>query len=57
MAEAMDRCVKPSKGIILPETMSPDAAPTSPLKEVTKMLARVGKEAPDFELAAFCEEV
>ena len=55
MADAIDRCVKPSKGIILPETMSPDAASASPPKEVPKMLARVGKVAPDFELAAFCE--
>ena len=55
MSEAVDRCVKPSRGIIMPETMIPQAGSTIPTKEVPKMLARVGKEAPDFELAAFCE--
>ncbi len=55
MAEPVDKCVKPSKGVIMPVALSPETAPASPQKEVTKMLARVGKEAPDFELPAYHE--
>jgi peroxiredoxin (alkyl hydroperoxide reductase subunit C) len=54
MSEPVDKCVKPSKGVILPQA-APEVEPTSPAKEVSKMLAKVGKEAPDFELPAFCE--
>jgi hypothetical protein len=54
MAEEKDGCVKPSKGPIA--TGSAIMEGTSPngheVKEV-KMLARVGKPAPDFELAAY----
>lgn len=54
MAEAKDGCVKPSKGPIMPETDSPADQPQMK-KEVPKMLAKVGKPAPDFELSAFFE--
>jgi hypothetical protein len=57
MTEAKDGCVKPSKGPIM--TGSTEVEGTSSngkeSKEVFKMLARVGKPAPDFELAAYLE--
>jgi len=46
-----DGCVKPAKGPILPA--APSAPSGAPTQEVTKMLARVGKPAPDFEANAF----
>jgi peroxiredoxin (alkyl hydroperoxide reductase subunit C) len=54
MVQAKDGCVKPSKGPIMPEM---DASVEQPQvkKEVVKMLARVGKPAPDFELSAYFE--
>ena len=54
MAEAKDGCVKPSVGVILPEGETPSEQPQIK-KEVPKMLAKVGKPAPDFELSAFFE--
>jgi hypothetical protein len=57
MPELKDSCVKPARGPILPATES--AAPAgavSPSQEVHKMLARVGKEAPDFEATAFVRD-
>lgn len=51
MAENKDGCVKPSKGPILAAVESPAASPVI-MKEVPKVQARVGKPAPDFELAA-----
>ena len=54
MPEMKDGCVKPARGPILPALEAgtpPDGA--EKLKEVDKMLARVGKEAPDFEANAF----
>lgn len=54
MPEMKDGCVKPARGPILPESES--AAPVKGAEksqEVDKMLARVGKEAPDFEANAF----
>jgi hypothetical protein len=53
MAEIKDDCVKPARGPIVPAPQS--AAPAGAIisQEVTKMLARVGKEAPDFEANAF----
>jgi len=52
MPEAKDQCVTPAKGPILAPGTSAAPAPTS-VKEVAKMVARVGKSAPDFELPAF----
>lgn len=51
MAENKDGCVKPSQGPILAAVESPAASPVI-AKEVPKVLARVGKPAPDFELSA-----
>jgi peroxiredoxin (alkyl hydroperoxide reductase subunit C) len=54
MPKMKDGCVKPARGPILPKSES--AAPTDGAgtsQEVEKMLARVGKEAPDFEANAF----
>ncbi len=52
MPKAVDGCVKPSAGPIL---AAPDTAvePKEMKQEAPKMLARVGKPAPDFELSAF----
>jgi peroxiredoxin (alkyl hydroperoxide reductase subunit C) len=56
MAELTEGCVKPAKG---PIGLSTDKAiPGTGMEqsqEVAKMLARVGKEAPDFEANAFVE--
>lgn len=54
MAEAKDGCVKPSVGVILPEEVASTEQPQIQ-KEVPKMLAKVGKPAPDFELSAYFE--
>ena len=54
MAELKDGCVTPVRGPMLPATDS--AAPASraaPSQEVNRVLARVGKEAIDFEATAF----
>jgi len=54
MAEAKDGCVKPAKGIIgLPETKTSQPAPIQ--KEGLKMIAQVGKPAPDFEASAYID--
>jgi hypothetical protein len=57
MAEAKDGCVKPSKGpIVTGSIMMEGTLPNGQeTKEVSKMLARVGKPAPDFELAAYID--
>lgn len=55
MPEAKDQCVKPAKGVILPPEAAAASAPTTQVKEVPKMVARVGKPAPDFELPAFVD--
>lgn len=53
MPEPKDQCVKPAKGPISSEGTGPQT-PSSPVqKEVPKVIARVGKPAPDFELSAF----
>jgi len=57
MPKLKDSCVKPARGPIAPAIDS--AAPagtTSQSQEVSKMLARVGKEAPDFEATAFVRD-
>jgi len=50
-----ESCVQPSKGPILeiPAETAESSGSVPPTKEVTKMLAKVGKPAPDFELSAF----
>ena len=52
MVETKDGCVKPSKGPIAPIELQVNQN-ESEIKEVPRMLARVGKPAPDFELSAF----
>jgi hypothetical protein len=50
----LDKCVSPAKGPILPP--APEAASntrTPSAREERKMIAKVGKPAPDFEAAAF----
>ncbi len=51
MVEKGEGCVKPSKGPIAIETVAAEQT-NLPLKEAPKMLAKVGKPAPDFELSA-----
>jgi len=56
MAEPQDGCVSPSKGPILPEEDEAIASPGSTsAKEVSKVIAKVGKPAPDFEAAAYLD--
>jgi hypothetical protein len=57
MAEPKDGCVKPSKGPIVTGSVVMEGTTTNgqETKEVSKMLARVGKPAPDFELAAYID--
>ena len=51
-----DSCVKPARGPIIPAQTQGDGAPSAPHKEEQiKMLARVGKPAPDFEASAYLE--
>jgi len=52
MAELKDSCVKPVRGPITPVT-STQAASTPPTQEASRATARVGGDAPDFELSAF----
>lgn len=52
MPKPVDGCVKPSAGPILPVSET-DSGHNEVIKEVSKMQARVGKPAPDFELSAF----
>lgn len=49
MAQEVDACVKPAAGPLIPEAAKTSSA------EVRVMLpvARVGKEAPDFEATAY----
>jgi hypothetical protein len=58
MPELKDGCVKPAGGPLLPvrEKISSDHS-SGTSKEIHKMLAKVGKEAIDFEATAFMEGV
>ncbi len=59
MPEQKDGCVKAARGPIKPASASaaPTVAAALSQQEVSKMLAHVGKEAPDFEANAFVEGV
>jgi hypothetical protein len=58
MAELKDGCVKPARGPIVPAVQTAVPAPgMAPSQEVKKMIARVGKEAIDFEANAFVKDV
>lgn len=55
MGEPVESCVKPAKGPISstePATDQPDAGPKT-VQESNKMIAKVGKLAPDFEASAY----
>jgi peroxiredoxin (alkyl hydroperoxide reductase subunit C) len=52
MAEPKDKCVKPAGGPILETKDKPEEQIVSQ-KGGYKMIARVGKPAPDFEASAF----
>lgn len=54
MAEAQDKCVKPARGIIAPQPAEPKAG-VQFIQEESKMVARVGQEAIDFEANAYVE--
>jgi peroxiredoxin (alkyl hydroperoxide reductase subunit C) len=53
MAQMKDGCVKPARGVIAPAAGKPEQEQTIPQREVARMQARVGKEAPDFEANAY----
>ena len=53
MVQAKDGCVKAARGPILAAATPPSPTAIEPQKEVAKMQARVGREAPDFEANAF----
>ncbi len=54
MEEAKDGCVKPAKGPIL--STPTETIQTSPIREEAyKMIAQVGKPAPDFEASAYVD--
>ncbi|MBI9045944.1 MAG: redoxin domain-containing protein [Anaerolineaceae bacterium] len=55
MAEKVDGCVKPSKGPIVAQSEGATTNQGIEKKEVNMTQARVGKPAPDFELAGFFE--
>jgi len=56
MPQLKDGCVRPVKGPILPQQEAKDQMGKTTSQEVVKMLARVGKEAPDFEATAFIQD-
>jgi len=50
----LDKCVSPAKGPILaPAAQAASTTATPSAQEEHKMIAKVGKPAPDFEAAAF----
>ena len=56
MAEAKDGCVQAAKGPILPsEFVEAALSGTQQRRESLKMVARVGKAAPDFEASAYAD--
>ncbi len=55
MPDPKDGCVKPSKGPIGLEAPQSGNGSNPVAKEAPKMIARVGKAAPDFELSAYLD--
>lgn len=53
MAELKDGCVQPAKGPISAAPAPMPAASGAPVTKEVRMIAQVGKEAPDFEATAF----
>ena len=54
MSDEKQSCVEPALGPIMPESES-QSPPYKHETEALKMLARVGKPAPDFEASAYHE--
>ncbi len=53
---AEDKCVTPAGGIIAPEQTTAKASVLEGgAREESRMIARVGKEAPNFELSAYID--
>jgi hypothetical protein len=50
MSEEVESCVKPAAGPLVAESPRQESKPKEEVRMVT---ARVGKEAPDFELPAY----
>jgi len=55
MAEPKDQCVKAAKGPIVAEPAGSAAPGPTGEQEVQRVMAHVGKPAPDFEASAFIE--
>jgi hypothetical protein len=56
MPETQDLCVQPAKGPIgVPEGEVPSPSQIKTGEGGTKMIARVGKPAPDFEASAYID--
>jgi hypothetical protein len=53
--EPKDSCVKPAGGPIMPVSEETPREQIKGSKEVLKMIAKVGKPAPDFEASAFID--
>lgn len=53
MSNLKDGCVKPVKGPITGEDVSEKGSGATLIQEVKKVIAKVGKEAIDFEASAF----
>ena len=53
MAKMKDGCVKPARGIIAAAPEGKAGGKAAPQEEVSKVQARVGGQAPDFEANAF----
>lgn len=53
MSELKDGCVQPARGPILAEEVPAPDTLDEKKGGMKRMLARVGKEAPDFEASAF----
>ena len=53
MAELKDGCVKPAAGPVVPPQTPETDSPGTREREVRRMRALVGNEAPDFEANAF----
>jgi len=49
----LDKCVTPAKGPIPAPAAETGLSTQQPTKEEPKMIAKVGKPAPDFEAAAY----
>jgi peroxiredoxin (alkyl hydroperoxide reductase subunit C) len=52
MAKEVDGCVKPAAGPLIPQA-APEEGITPKKEESAMVMARVGKEAPDFETTAY----